>query len=315
MSGNNLLDWPILTVSLFNTILLIWLGLTVLLNAERRTWGIWLTGGGLLLGGIFFISHSAILGLGLTNVGRGMNFWWRMGWVPVVASPLAWYVVMLWYAGFWDDARSRLRRRHRPWLILITIWALILGAFLLFANPLPYYWQVTQLKLSTTPSMGGMPLLVLFYPLYNVFCILLALDVVRHPEPSGRIMGDLARRRARPWLVATSIVLLLVSLLVAWIMLWIVVATGERSLYNLYFEIVLTVAWFDLIISSLIALSTILLGQAVVSYEVFTGKTLPRRGLARHWNRAIIVVPRFWKIVWYMKMSFRSTNATRAVVL
>ncbi|MEN8185421.1 MAG: DUF58 domain-containing protein, partial [Myxococcota bacterium] len=32
----------------FNAILLIWLGLTVLFNAERRTWGIWLAGGGLL---------------------------------------------------------------------------------------------------------------------------------------------------------------------------------------------------------------------------------------------------------------------------
>ena len=30
------IDWAIMAVSLFNTILLVWLGLTVLLNAERR---------------------------------------------------------------------------------------------------------------------------------------------------------------------------------------------------------------------------------------------------------------------------------------
>ena len=48
MTGSFFLDWAIMAVSLFNTILLLWLGLTVLLNAERRTWGVWLAGGGLL---------------------------------------------------------------------------------------------------------------------------------------------------------------------------------------------------------------------------------------------------------------------------
>ena len=307
VSGNHFLDWPIMTVSLFNTILLIWLGLTVLLNAERRTWGIWLAGGGLLLGGVFFISHSAILGLGLTYVGRGMDFWWRMGWVPVVASPFAWYIVMLWYAGFWDNVQTRLRRRHQPWLIVCSAWALGLGAFLLFANPLPSYWQVAQLNLSTTPTISGIPLLILFYPLYNVFCIVLSLDVVRRPEPSGRVMGDLARRRARPWLVATSLVLLLVSLLVAWIILWIIMNARPQSLYNLYSEMVVTVAWFDLVIASLIAVSVILLGQAVVSYELFTGKTLPRRGLRRQWQRAIILAAGFSLVIgWGLTFQLQS---------
>ena len=43
MSGNFYLDWAIMAVSLFNTILLIWLGLTVLLNSDRHTWGIWIS--------------------------------------------------------------------------------------------------------------------------------------------------------------------------------------------------------------------------------------------------------------------------------
>ena len=40
MTSTFILDWAIMAVSLFDTILLLWLGLTVLLNAERRTWGI-----------------------------------------------------------------------------------------------------------------------------------------------------------------------------------------------------------------------------------------------------------------------------------
>jgi len=38
MSGNWLLDGAILSISLFNTITLLWLAFTVLLNAQRRTW-------------------------------------------------------------------------------------------------------------------------------------------------------------------------------------------------------------------------------------------------------------------------------------
>ena len=79
LTGNATLNWALLTVSLFNTILLLWLGLTVLLNSDRRAWGIWLGGGGLLLGAAFFLSHTALLGLGLSTIGWNMIFWWSVG--------------------------------------------------------------------------------------------------------------------------------------------------------------------------------------------------------------------------------------------
>ena len=34
-----------LALSIFNVIILLWLGLTILLNAERRVWGLWLAHG------------------------------------------------------------------------------------------------------------------------------------------------------------------------------------------------------------------------------------------------------------------------------
>ena len=289
MTGYFFLDWAIMAVSLLNIILLLWLGLTVLLNAEHRTWGIWIAGGGMLMGGFFFISHSVLLGYGLYYVSRGMDVWWHVGWVPVVVLPFAWYAVMLWYAGFWDDRRSRLHRRQRPWLALSALLAAALVGLLLFANPLPSYLQVAQLKLSATPSLGGVPLLILAYPAYILLCITLSLDTLRRPGPSARVMGDLARRRARPWLVTASVALFLVSLLVAWVMLWIVLNARHCATPRVSIQMALTVAWFDLAISALIAAAVVLLGQAIVSYEVFTGKTLPRRGLLHHWRRVIIL--------------------------
>jgi signal transduction histidine kinase len=48
-------------------------------------------------------------------------------------------------------------------------------------------------------------------------------------------------------------------------------------------------AGLDLAIETLIAVSVVLTGQAIVTYEVFTGKALPRRGLLRFWQRALIL--------------------------
>ena len=114
MTDNILLNWATLALSLFNAILLFWLGLMVLSNSDRRAWGIWLGGLGLLLGAAFFVSHSAILGLGISIVGWDRIFWWAVGLTLAIALPFTWYIVMLWYAGYWVDAKSSLFRRQRP---------------------------------------------------------------------------------------------------------------------------------------------------------------------------------------------------------
>jgi len=202
MTGDFLLDWAIMAVSLFNTILALWLGLTVLLSAQHRTWGIWLAGLGLLLGGLFFISHTAILGRDFVQVTPGTELWWAVGWLPVIALPPAWYVLTLWYAGFWSDgapnlpARQRLwfiihtpftqhtplHQRHRIWYTLIGLWAVILAGLVIFAGALPTYWHIITLNLTSQPAIADIPVLLLIYPLYILLCMVLSLDVLRHPE-------------------------------------------------------------------------------------------------------------------------------------
>ena len=309
MTGNYTLDWAILTVSLFNTILLLWLGLTVFLNAETRVWGIWVASGGLLLGAIFFISHSAILGHGVSPITPGLNFWWQIGWIPIAALPLVWYVVMLWYSGFWRGQEGtkptdrKLYLRHRPWFYVTLLAGLTLIGFLLFTNPLPSFSQLSTEYLILTPSIGGIPLLVLAYPLYTLLCTGLSLDVLLRPEPSGRLMGDLARTRARRWLISVSLILLTVSFLVGGVMVWFV-RRSQQGL--LFFDALNVVGWFDLVIETLIAIAVTLLGQAVVTYEVFTGKSLPRRGLSLYWRRALILAAGFSLILaWSLTFQLR----------
>lgn len=286
MSGSHFLDWIMLAVSLFNAVLLLWLGLTVLLNAEPHTWGIWLAGGGLLSGAAFFFIHSVILGLGFAYVNWTANFWWYSGWIPVILAPFAWYVLMLWYAGFWEGRRSPVYQRHRPWLwLLAALIALMIGAFL-FANPLPSFGQMAHLNLGSGLALFGVPILILVYPPFILACIGLSLDTLLRPGPTMRVMGQLARRRARPWLAAASGLLLLVSLLVSGFVAWLALS-GRTVTPSL--GLAFAVGWLDLAISTLIGVSILLTGQAVITYEVFTDKTLPRQGLNRLWRWTVVL--------------------------
>jgi signal transduction histidine kinase len=303
MTGYFLLDWAILAVSLFNTILCLWLGLTVLLNADRRNWGVWLMGGGLLVGAAFFVSHTAILGQELAVNADGLNFWWHVGWIPVIVAPFAWYVVILWYAGFWRRPRPTLYRRHAAWLVIACFVLFGLIGLILVANPLPTYDQIIKLDLSSTLMLGGIPALFLGFPAFMVYCVVLSIDALLRPAPAERPMSEQARNRSRRWLLGTAAVLLSVSLLVTYFITRIVAAAVEGTLSSISIP---SIGLFDLTLSGLIAVAEILLGQAVVSYEVFTGKTLPRRGFFRHWRNILIIASGYALVVgWSLAVHLR----------
>ncbi len=286
MTGNLFLDWAALAVSLFDAVLQLWLGWMVLLNAERRTWGIWLAGGGLLLGGLFFLLHSAALGVGLASLGPGFQLWWLAGWLPVMLLPFAWYVLLLWYNGCFEPQGADLRRRQRPWLVITSLLGVFLLALAVLGMPAPLAGSLVGLDLVQTPSVAGIPLVVLLYPLFVVLCIVQALVTLRHPAPSGRLMGEIARQRARPWLIATSLIMLAAGLLGSGVMAWF--ARGLRDGEGLQ-TLLNGLEWFDLLLAVILGVGVWTVGQSIVSYEVFTGKSLPRQGLRRYWQQAVIL--------------------------
>jgi signal transduction histidine kinase len=326
MTGQFLIDWSSLAVSLFNASLLIWLGLTVALNAERPRrerplvaraggqpgagWGTALIAASLLLGGLFFVAHSALLTYDLNTVSRGLNFWWHLGWWPVIALPLAWYVLVLWYSGYWDDAGTALHRRHRFGLWLSAAGLLLMVGLVLFANPLPSLGPGVRPSPNALLEIAGLPLLALAYPLYILLCMSLVLDALLRPGPTGRLLGDLARRRARPWLAAGSALLVLVSLLVGWAIVWVFQRLNADPAQPVLITpgLASTIGWADLTIASLIAAAVVMLGQSLVAYEVFTGKTLPRRGLLRYWGNAVVLAAGYGLVAgWSLTLHLRPT--------
>ncbi len=279
--------WAAITISLVNVILLLWLGFMVLLNAERRSWGVWLIGGSLLAGGAFFVSHTVILVLNPVSLEGVWSLFWYLGLGAAITLPFAWYMAILWYAGFWDKSDSALRRRHRRFYALNVLLTLGLWGLLLFANPFPTYAQAIRLEIAPTPMLFGFPLLILVYPLVVLMSIGLSIDALLRPGPARRMMGEIARQRAQPWLLATSGVLLLVGTLVGWVMLRVVRQAGSLNYQRV--DEVIRIANFDLAIAALIALALLCLGQAVARYEVFTGKTLPQQRFMRQWRDAVML--------------------------
>jgi two-component sensor histidine kinase len=286
MNNGILINGAALALSFFITILLFWLGLMVLLAGDRRSPGTWFTAVGLLLGALFFTSHTAILGSGLSTTSLGMDLWWWVSWTPAVIAPLAWYTALLWYAGY----RFRPGHRHHAGFITTALLALCLPLLLVFANPLPSYQYVAGRTLVLTPHLGGVPLLILAYVFYSLLCYLLPIDLLRHPPDRGPLETH-TRRRARPYLMSASIAMLLAGGVLAWTALWAIKSQPLPSLADPQVE--LTLLRFDLAVEALVAAAVVLLGRTIVGFEVFTGHPLPRNRFFSQWRGTLFLAGGF----------------------
>lgn len=289
MTSSFFLNWSTIAISVFNTILLFWLALTVLLNAQRKRLGVFLAGTGMTMGSIFFAIHTIIIYSGFTYTESQINALWSLGWTILLILPLAWYMLILWYLGFWENSEHYLQKRQKYWFITDTILFLITARYVLFTKTLPTFLDFASLDLSNALSIRNIPVLIIIYPIYILLSITLSIDALRFPGPNFRLMGDLARMRARPWLTGVSFLLLIVSLMVTSFMIWVVFNSWKYNQYGTYISIYTVVGLTDLVISAFISIAILLLGQAITSYEIFTGNTLPRRGLFRNWLNTVFL--------------------------
>jgi two-component sensor histidine kinase len=277
MTDNVLLNGVILGVSFINLILMSWLGLTVLLNTRQRTRGVWLSGVGLLAGALFFLCHTVILGFAPQFQTPALNIWWQAGWLPLVILPMNWYLVTGWYAGMWPDEIRW--PRQRSLLLFVLLAGLGLLSWEILGQPLPTFAQALRADFSAAGPF------LLAFAVYTILCTGLAAVSLRRMPAAA----EPRRQQARPWLVAATNSLLVISSLVAGAIGWAILRNPVIAPTGRLNGLIAIAAGLDLLIASLITVVVILLGQAIVSFEVFTEQEIPRREFQRQWHNTIVL--------------------------
>ena len=251
-----LLESTALALSIFVTTLLLWLGLTVLFNGERGKPVVLLSSAGLLAAALFFFSHTMILGIGFTQVGLGMNFWWRLAWLPLPVAPYVWLLTVLRYA----DLSPKQSVAYRRWQIALGVGCASLILVFLFANPFPSYASLVYAHILNTPHawwVAGVPLTLWLYLPYSMLCYLVPIFAFR-----TRFTAYSPHVHARPWLAAVSLILMSVGVVVGIIVAWAARQPGPLAEITRWNRAVLLSD--DSVVLFLGALAVILLGRAIV---------------------------------------------------
>ena len=268
-------------LAFFNSSLLFWLGLTVFFYADTRSSGVYFAFVNLIAGGLFFLLHS------LNFAGRSgpvfLEWLWYLEFWILFFLPAGWYLVVLYYLGFWDPGTKREFSRHRILLPALLILLMINLALIILGGRPPSLREALRADPSfVLESWSGiifLPTLAMYLTLATVppFLALLA-----EPAPEKDWKGR-ARGRARLSMVLAAAGLAGVSLLVI-ALLGVAYLLNPANFYGGLIGLGPYLWLGEAPVLILISFALITLGRAIISYEIFSQKALPRLELARHWN-------------------------------
>jgi signal transduction histidine kinase len=256
-------------VSLFNTVLLLWLGLTVLLTGNRRKEATIAGGVGLLLGSLFFMGHTLLIAHTVDFFGSGINLVWRVLWFVLIVAPYFWGLSIFYYSG--DPATGRWVLR----ILTAAMFFMVLAMFLIF--PLP-----TFLEFVLAPALA--PVIAWLYVPYLVMCFVLPLIALRRPRTRNTLRRD-PFRRARPWLIAAA--MLLTAAVIAFAYTAYAIVPRIIPLYEFRINVLREIYLADEFIAGLIGLAIIFLGRAVLSNSVLTERLQAGSGLFARWRNVV----------------------------
>ncbi len=257
-------------VSLFNTVTMLWLGLTVLLTGNRRKPATIAGGAGLLLAALFFMGHSLIIAHTVDFYSKGVNAIWKMMWFIAVTAPYFWGLSIFYYSG--DPAAGKWVRR----ILTAAMFFMILIMFVV--SPIPSF-----LEFVLAPVLA--PVIAWAYVPYLFLCFGLPLIALRRPR--ARMAANMRDpfRRARPWLIGTAFMLTLAIIAFAYTAYAIV--PKAIPIYTMTEGVIRELYFADEMISGFIALAIILLGRVVLANSVLTERLQSNQGFFTRWRSVV----------------------------
>ncbi|TGK30757.1 ATP-binding protein [Leptospira yasudae] len=265
----------ICSVFLFLSSILFWLASTTIVNLERRDRSATFTI-------VILLSVSALFGFfswigesGLIRVSNYSAVYFFPGIFGLILIPFGWFFIVVWFLGFLREKR----------IYRIFFWLLLSAQA--FAVVFFYSWSR---KFSANVSLFHFWNVVPFafrlsYLVYILFCIVIPIFALFSFRISKRILPEVARNKAVPYLKAVSLLLFGVLVLVFFLFLGGGIGiirdpvsrsdNDPRSFYG-----------FLIGIQLLVTIAILILGQALISYEIFTGRILPKISLRQEWRNA-----------------------------
>ncbi|MBU1879988.1 MAG: ATP-binding protein, partial [Chloroflexi bacterium] len=209
----------------------------------------------------------------------------------VSLAPPLWCLVILRYTQ--PTAHPRAYR----WVqVSLVVAGVALMAALALTNPFPSYDALFADR-AANRAPSPVPLAVWLYVPYMAACYVVPLIALLTP-PAGAPARSIPRHQARPWLVATSLLLLLVGLVVTVVGMW--AAQHTQALVELTPPARQVLFLGDLVALAIVATAITLLGRTIVAYEVFTERPLPRRGFWRMWRGIVVLAAGFAGLVAFL---------------
>jgi anti-sigma regulatory factor (Ser/Thr protein kinase) len=311
-----------IAVSVFNLMIYLWLGLTVLLNGNRQSRVTWVGGIGLLAAALFFLCHGALVGAGVPAGPSPVDIWWRLAWVPAFIAPYLWAATGLRYA----DLTGSWRRFRLPALqvvaalgvlaALLTIpaWSAIAsyGDFIRLLDSSLRLRHAAPPPAARTPALLTLALALVVYvaACASLPWISLALVQRRAPAPAQHMTPPAARGggdgallwnaadawvRSRRALLSASFCMLFTGAVVALIGVMTFIAARRASISPIPVDfsllppttrghVPLPLVATDLLTQLALAGVGLMVGWAVVRQGILIERRLPQRGFLSHWR-------------------------------
>lgn len=283
-----------LAVSIFNAIICLWLGMTVTLDGGRER-GPRLAAAGMLMAGVFFLVHAAIVGRGPPLTGVGLPFWWRVISVPSLLAPYAWYATMVWYTG----VGGRTLSVHKILLVVLGLFIGVLVLLLTAIYPLPPQARTLALKIIPSWLVAGLPFIVAGYLLTLIICFVLPIHALWTGQGRRDHLPRQAWAQVRAWLVRTSLLGLLAGLIALAGAVVVFAHSTTRPSELDWPNDTLSRLFFQLDVAVLVVVAAALgaAGQAVGAYAAFTERPLPQWNRIDQWRWLVFIAALFALVV------------------
>ncbi|UOG60868.1 hypothetical protein [Leptospira noguchii] len=305
------LEILICSVFFYLSSILLWLASTTIVNLEKRNWPATFTITILIVVSMLFGFFSWIGELGILKILNYPAVYFFPGILGLILIPFGWFFIIVWFLGLLKVNYSVFQNfpngfgktnilnllfinlKYRSVKIYFgkTVYYKLCILLLLFSQIFAIVFFLNwSRKFTIDISIFNFWNVVPFsfrlsYLFYILICISIPVVALFIHRTSKKILPEIAKNKAIPYLKTISLLLLGVVILVFFLFLGGEIGIIEDPVLKLFIDPIPFYV-FLIGIQFLVSVAVLTLGQALISYEIFTGKILPKIGLRREWRNA-----------------------------